>query len=112
MTELMDRLTNRKISNVISIDDENAPPLIDNIDALTDAIATASAAAIRSLVREDARFNSVMDHRTRTQSLPAEERRIEIRRYVEELVDTEQFGANDYRRISRLVYGGRVGATE
>jgi hypothetical protein len=105
------QLMSRKITKVITIDDENATPVIDTIDALIGAIATGKKKAVQALAEQDPRFAAVVARRLELSDSESEERRVELRPALEQLVEAHNLGADEYRKIAEVVFFGHVGKT-
>jgi hypothetical protein len=111
VTALTDRLTARKITSIIAIDDENAFPVIATSDQLIDAIVFAKPIALRILADKDPRFKDTIDKRLQLADVAAEDRRTELRSDIQALIDTAKLGAGDYAQVATIVYHGHQGAT-
>lgn len=111
MTKLTDQLTSRKIRRIISIDDENAAPVIDTFDALVDAVTNGKTRPLRILAKRDPRFQAVVAKGTELAGESAEDRRAELRADLAQLVEAHKLGGEDYKKIAQVLYSGHQGET-
>lgn len=111
MTELTDRLSERKIVSIFCIDDENAPPAVESIDEAVEAIATQSPRRLRNFAKIDSRFEALSELRTGQNDIEVDERRAQLRPVVEELVEKHHLLGQDFRRLGETLYQGYKGDT-
>jgi hypothetical protein len=111
VTALTDQLTNRKIKRIISIDDENAFPVIDTLDALTDAIVGGKKHALGILAKEDPRFAAIVAKKAELGGTGADDLRALLRTDLEQLINEQKLGGQDYQKIAGIIYYGHQGAT-
>ena len=111
MTNLLNRLSERKITKIYCIDDENAGPAISTLDDVVDALATLSPTKLDAVARRDHRFADIVEHRRALGKVEREELRAVLRPAVADLVDNLQMSSSDFQGIAEIRNQGHIGET-
>jgi len=111
MTDLVGRLSERKIKKVYCIDDENAAPKIVNPDEIVDAIVELSLASLTAVLGADVRFVQLIASRAEVDGLEKDEMRATLRPTVDDLFNDQMVTASDFLGIAEIRGRGHVGET-
>jgi hypothetical protein len=108
MTELSDKLTERGISHVYFIDDENAQPTLATIDHVVDAFVKAPLKVLQAFAAKDARIAPAVELLSEMEGADSGQKRDAVGGLLQGIVETHRFGQRDYENIAATLLPARA----
>jgi hypothetical protein len=111
MTDLVGRLSERKIKRVYCIDDENAAPKIVKSEDVVDAIVELSVDSLTEVLGADDRFTQLIARRVAAEGREKDEMRADLRPTVDDLFNDQKVTASDFYAVAEIRGRDHVGQT-